>query len=51
MDKINVYAINLVRRTDRKASIVSEFFNKKAFRLTVVPAIEHSGLLIRLCPQ
>lgn len=41
MDKINVYAINLVKRTDRKASILLEFADKEEFHLTVVPAIEH----------
>lgn len=41
MDKINVYAINLVKRADRKASIVSEFADKEEFQLTIVPAIEH----------
>ena len=41
MDKINVYAINLVKRADRRSSIVSEFAGREEFRLTIVPAIEH----------
>jgi hypothetical protein len=53
MDKINVYAINLVKRTDRKASILSEFADKEEFQLTIVPAIEHTvgavGLWNTIC--
>ena len=39
--KINVFAVNLVYRTDRKEHIISQFTNKPEFSLTVVPAIEH----------
>lgn len=41
MDNANVFAINLENRTDRKASIISEFAGKDEFQLTIFPAIEH----------
>lgn len=41
MDEINVYAINLVKRPDRRSSIISEFADKEQLKLTIVPAIEH----------
>ena len=41
MKKINVFAINLVKRTDRKASILSEFSEKEEFQLNLAQAIEH----------
>lgn len=37
---INVFAINLIHRTDRKANITAQFHGKEEFKLTVVPAIE-----------
>ncbi|WP_373521458.1 hypothetical protein [Aquiflexum sp.] len=53
MDKSNVFAINLVKRTDRRESIISEFSDKEEFQLTIVPAIEHQvgaiGLWQTLC--
>lgn len=38
---ISVYAPNLVKRKDRKLSILKEFRNKNEFNFKVVPAIEH----------
>jgi len=38
---INVFAINLAHRTDRKDHIMSQFEGKPEFTLTVVPAVEH----------
>ncbi|QEC51475.1 glycosyl transferase [Anseongella ginsenosidimutans] len=53
MGKINTYAINLARRTDRKASLISEFKGRNEFQLTVVPAIAHKvgaiGLWQTIC--
>ncbi|WP_339903366.1 hypothetical protein [uncultured Cyclobacterium sp.] len=53
MEKTNVFAINLVKRKDRKASIISEFADKEEFQLTIVPAIEHQfgavGLWHTIC--
>lgn len=53
MDKINVFIINLIQRTDRKASILSEFAAKEEFQITMVQAIEHPigavGLWQTLC--
>jgi len=53
MDKTNVFAINMVKRVDRRSSIVSEFSGNKEFCLTIVPAIEHQvgavGLWKTLC--
>ncbi|WP_164674913.1 hypothetical protein [Anditalea andensis] len=41
MDRIDVYVINRVNRTDRKASIISEFLNKKELQMILVQAIEN----------
>lgn len=38
---INVYAVNLPERTDRRASIIEQFADKPEFRLTIVDGIEH----------
>lgn len=40
---IHVYAPNLVKRTDRKASIMAQFAGREEFELHVVPAIEHNS--------
>lgn len=39
--RINVFAINLANRTDRKQHIISQFEGKPEFCLTVVTAFEH----------
>lgn len=41
--RINVFAVNLAYRTDRKEHIVNQFMDKPEFSLTVVPAIEHTN--------
>lgn len=51
--KISAYAINLVKRPDRKASVLREFVNKREFRLAIVPAVVHEvgsyGLWQTIC--
>jgi len=42
MNPISVYAANLKRRPDRKASIEAQFAGRPEFHLTVVEAIEHT---------
>jgi len=53
MDETHVFAINLVKRTDRKTNLLFEFSNRKEFSLTIVPAIEHQvgsfGLWQTIC--
>ena len=39
MHKIQVFAINMPNRTDRKANLISEFAGRDEFNLTIVPAI------------
>lgn len=41
--RINVFAVNLAYRTDRKENIVNQFMDKPEFSLTLVPAIEHAN--------
>jgi len=41
IDKINVFAITLVKRKDRKANHISEFVGRDEFHLTIIPAMEH----------
>ncbi len=41
MNTIPTYAINLEKRTDRKANIFAEFNGRSEFTLTIVPAVEH----------
>lgn len=52
-DKIPTYAINLLKRPDRKESLIREFMGKDEFQLTVVPAVEHEigsfGLWQTIC--
>ncbi len=38
--KINVYAANLLRRMDRRASLQKQFAGRSEFALRVVPAVE-----------
>lgn len=38
---MNVFAMNLKLRTDRKKHIIDQFSDKPEFNLSVVPAIEH----------
>ena len=38
---IQVYAVNLAQRTDRKEHIISQFRGREEFELNIVPAIEH----------
>lgn len=39
--KLQVYAVNLAARAERRASIISEFEGRDEFELHIVPAIEH----------
>lgn len=52
-DKINVSAINLTKRWDRKSNIIAEFEKKEEFQLTLVKAIEREagsqGLWLTIC--
>lgn len=40
-EKLQVYAVNLAARTERRVSIISEFEGRDEFELHIVPAIEH----------
>lgn len=40
---LSVYVANLARRVERKLSIEAQFFGRKEFELTIVPAIEHEN--------
>ncbi|MBD5351554.1 MAG: methyltransferase domain-containing protein [Bacteroides sp.] len=40
-EKLQVYAVNLAARTERRESIIGEFEGRDEFELHIVPAIEH----------
>lgn len=40
-EKLQVYAVNMAARTERRESIVGEFEGRDEFELHIVPAIEH----------